>query len=109
MRLNHVVLGICIAFLGCVPASGQAPVAGAADPEALFTSPDPKLQANKQVALHIVRDLLEANHWDEAEKYLTKEYITHNPNVAPGRDPVVSFFGSRPKSPIRDGKSWKTK
>jgi predicted SnoaL-like aldol condensation-catalyzing enzyme len=87
----------------------QAPVVGASDPESLFTSPDPKLHANKQVVLHIVRDLLEANHWDQAEKYLTKEYIQHNPNVASGRDPVVQFFGSRPSSPIPDGKSWKTK
>ena len=42
------------------------PVTGVADPESLFTSPAPKLHANKQVVLHIVRDLLEANHWDGA-------------------------------------------
>jgi predicted SnoaL-like aldol condensation-catalyzing enzyme len=33
----------------------------------LFTSPDPKLNANKQVVLHIMRDLLEANHWEMAD------------------------------------------
>ena len=78
----------------------QAPVVGVADPEALFKDTNPKLHANKQVALHIVRDLLECNHWDEADKWLTPEYIQHNPLVMSGRDPVVKFFGSRPKKPI---------
>src|SRR3954452_7640514 len=85
-----VMLGAALARLGA-----QAPVTGSADPESLFTSPDPKLQANKQVVLHIMRDLLEANHWDQADKYLTKAYIQHNPNVASGLEPVMKFFGSR--------------
>jgi predicted SnoaL-like aldol condensation-catalyzing enzyme len=108
MRLTRALFGVIIT-VAAAPAFGQAPVVASPDPESLFSSPDPKLHANKQVVLHIVRDLLEANHWDEAEKYLTKEYIQHNPNVASGRDPVVNFFGSRPKSPIPDRKSWKTK
>jgi predicted SnoaL-like aldol condensation-catalyzing enzyme len=75
----------------------------ASKPEALFTSSDPKLNANKQVALHIMRDLLEANHWELADKYLTAEYIQHNPNVASGRDGVVKYFtATRKPSPIPD-------
>jgi predicted SnoaL-like aldol condensation-catalyzing enzyme len=109
MTLNKMVLGVCIALLACIPIAGQAPVTGSADPESLFTSPDPKLNANKQVVLHIVRDLLEANHWELADKYLTKEYIQHNPNVASGLEPVLKFFGSRKPTPIPDRKSWKTK
>ena len=31
------------------PVRAQEPVTGVADPESLFTSPDPKLHANKQV------------------------------------------------------------
>jgi predicted SnoaL-like aldol condensation-catalyzing enzyme len=109
MTLNKMLLGVCVAALGCIPLMAQAPVTGSADPESLFTSPDPKLNANKQVVLHIVRDLLEANHWEMADKYLTKEYIQHNPNVASGLDPVMKFFGSRKPTPIPDRKSWKTK
>jgi predicted SnoaL-like aldol condensation-catalyzing enzyme len=86
----------------------QAPVVGHPDPESLFTDPDPKLHANKQVVLHIVRDLLEANHWSDAPKYLTQEYIQHNPNVASGLAPVMKFFGGRQPSPIPDRKSWRT-
>ena len=83
-----------------VPAFSQAPVVASADPESLFTSPDPKLNANKQVVLHIVRDLLEANHWENADKYLSERYTQHNPWVASGLAPVKRFFGSRPSSPI---------
>jgi predicted SnoaL-like aldol condensation-catalyzing enzyme len=89
--------------------SAQAPVVHSSNPEALFTSPDPKLHANKQVVLHIMRDLLEANHWADAPKYLTNEYIQHNPNIASGLDPVMKFFGKRPAGPIPDAKSWRTK
>src|SRR5205823_10015550 len=92
------------------PVLAQAPVVGSRDPESLFTSPDPKLHANKQVVLHIMRDLLEAGHWDEAPKYLTKEYIQHNPNVASGLDPVMKFFSGRGSArPIPDRNSWRTK
>jgi predicted SnoaL-like aldol condensation-catalyzing enzyme len=109
MKLQAVLLGMVMSVCAFTPGAAQAPVTGAADPEALFTSADPKLNANKQVVLHIVRDLLEANHWDQADKYLTKEYIQHNPNVASGLEPVMKFFGSRKPTPIPDRKSWKTK
>src|SRR5690349_12547251 len=92
-----------------VPASAQAPVVGAADPEALFTSSDPKLHANKQIVLHIMRDLLEAGHWKDAGKYLSDRYIQHNPNVASGLEPVMKFFGSRPELPIPARNAWRTK
>jgi predicted SnoaL-like aldol condensation-catalyzing enzyme len=99
-------LAILILALATLPwfasqAIAQEPVVAADNPESLFTSPDPKLNANKQVALHIMRDLLEANHWELADKYLTAEYIQHNPNVASGRDGVVKYFtATRKPSPI---------
>jgi predicted SnoaL-like aldol condensation-catalyzing enzyme len=107
--MRKALLGILLMTLATAPAFAQAPVTGSADPEALFTSPDPRLHANKQVVLHIVRDLLEANHWADAPKYLTNEYVQHNPNVASGLAPVMKFFGSRTPTPIPDRKSWRTK
>ncbi len=77
---------------GCSAAIAQEPVAGAADADALFHSADPKLDANKQVAYHIVKDLLEANHWELAGKYITERYIQHNPLAASGRAGVVKYF-----------------
>ncbi len=70
----------------------QEPVTGASDPDALFTSTDPKLNANKQVAYHIIKELIEAGHWERADRYLTERYIQHNPLAASGRDGVVKFF-----------------
>ncbi len=48
-------------------ALAQEAVVGVADPDALFTSPDPQLNINKQAAYHIMKDLLEANHWELAD------------------------------------------
>src|SRR5213593_4226763 len=109
MRLHRTLLGVLVSLLIGVPGVAQAPVTGVDDPESLFTSPDPKLHANKQVVLHIMRDLLEAGHWDDAPKYLTKEYIQHNPNVASGLDPVLKFFAGRPQKPIPSKNAWATK
>ncbi|WP_206531614.1 nuclear transport factor 2 family protein [Affinirhizobium pseudoryzae] len=97
------VLGLMLAFAPV--AQAQEAVAAAPDAEALFTSPDPKLNANKQVAYRIFRDLLEANQWDKAGDYLTERYIQHNPNAASGRQSVIDFFTKvlkRQPTPIQD-------
>src|SRR5436190_10847801 len=87
----------------------QDPVVGSKDPESLFTSKDPKLNTNKQATMHIMRDLLEAGHWDEAPKWLTEKYIQHNPCCANGRQTVMTFFGSLgPPKPIPDQNNWAT-
>lgn len=70
----------------------QAAVVPSQNAEALFTSPDPQLHANKQVAYRIIRDLLESGHWDQADRYLTERYIQHNPNAQSGRAAVVAYF-----------------
>ena len=92
LNVRRFVFVIAFVALIGVVVKAQEPVVGVADPEKLFTDPDPKLNANKQAALHIVRDLLECGHWNEADEYLTKEYLQHNPLVVSGRDPVVKFF-----------------
>ncbi len=103
------ILAVLTLSLVTSPAFAQAPVVGHPDPESLFTSPDPKLNANKQVVLHIMRDLLEAGHWSEAPKYLSQRYIQHNPNIPSGLDSVMKFFGSRPQQPIPARNAWRTK
>jgi len=82
--LRRPYLSLAAALLtGGVSLHAQDSVVGASDPEALFHSSDPKLDANKQAAYHIVRDLLEAGHWELADKYLTERYIQHNPTRRP--------------------------
>ncbi|MGE6741522.1 nuclear transport factor 2 family protein [Allorhizobium pseudoryzae] len=96
-------LGLMLAFAPV--AQAQEAVVAAPDAEALFTSPDPKLNANKQVAYRIFRDLLEANQWDKAGDYLTERCIQHNPNAASGRQSVIDFFTKvlkRQPIPIQD-------
>jgi predicted SnoaL-like aldol condensation-catalyzing enzyme len=83
---------LALALGSATPASAQEPVLGVANAETLFTSPDPKLHRNKQAAYHIMRDLLEAGHWDQADRWLTERYIQHNPNAASGRAGVVAYF-----------------
>jgi len=77
---------------GSVAALAQEAVTAPKNPDALFTSADPLLNRNKQAAYHIVKDLLEAGHWDEADRWIAPEYIQHNPLVPSGRDTVVNFF-----------------
>ncbi len=92
-------------------AFGQAaPVVGVDDPAALFTDKDPVLNRNKQAAMHIVIDLLEAGHWSEADKWLTERYIQHNPAFASGRETIMKAFGARPGRPLPASPAdWKTK
>ena len=70
----------------------QTAVVGVADADALFHSKNPKYEKNKQAAYHIMKELLEANHWDMADQWLTERYIQHNPQAANGRAAVVKFF-----------------
>src|SRR5262245_43795440 len=79
--------------------SAQEPVKGVKDPESLFKSSDPKLNKNKQAALHIMRELLQCGQWDRAGEWLTKAYHQHNPNAASGLDGVVYYFTQVAKMP----------
>jgi predicted SnoaL-like aldol condensation-catalyzing enzyme len=112
VKKSITLIGLLLAVfvMGAGFLAAQDPVVGAKDPESLFTSPDPKLNTNKQAAMHIVRDLLEAGHWNEAPKWLTEKYIQHNPCCANGRQTVMDFFGGRgTPRPIPDRNNWATK
>jgi predicted SnoaL-like aldol condensation-catalyzing enzyme len=92
MRSFTVAIALCLAPLPIGMVYAQAPVTAVADADALFHDKDPKLNANKQAAYHIVKDLLEAGHWSEADRWLTARYIQHNPLAASGRQGVIDFF-----------------
>jgi predicted SnoaL-like aldol condensation-catalyzing enzyme len=102
--MKTLLSSFAVAMLfACSAAVAQEPVVGVtgAAADALFTSKDPVLNTNKQAAYHIMKDLLEDNHWDLAGNWLTHDYHQHNPNVTSGLDPVVKFFTSfRKPSPI---------
>ena len=80
-----------------MPAAAQQralsdPVVGHPNPESLFTSKDPKLNRNKQAALHIQRELLKCHEWARAGEWLTDAYIQHNPVAASGLAGVIHYF-----------------
>ena len=90
--LTAVALGATLLCAPAAPVNAQEAVVGVANPDALFFSNDPKLNRNKQAAYHIVKDLLEANHWELAGKWIGQNYIQHNPQVKNGLQPVVDYF-----------------
>jgi predicted SnoaL-like aldol condensation-catalyzing enzyme len=99
---NRYWLAVIAACAFSSSAHAQERVVAAADPEALFTDPDPQKHANKQVVLHILRELLQCNYWEQADRWLTERYLQHNPNVQSGRDNVVAYFGGSPRAPTCD-------
>jgi predicted SnoaL-like aldol condensation-catalyzing enzyme len=89
MRTLVLVAALCA--VGSV-LHAQEPVVGVKDPETLFKSSDPKLNRNKEAALHIMRELLQCGQWDRAGEWLTDAYHQHNPNAASGLKGVVTYF-----------------
>ena len=81
-----------LALLIAAPLAAQEPVVAVADPEALFVSDDPAVHANKQLALHFMRELLQCNHWERAPEWLSERYLQHNPNGRSGRAGIMAFF-----------------
>ena len=74
-----------------------APLTPAPDQLALIKSSDPKLARNKQHVWDFWRIVYEGGHMEQVAKYMTPEYIQHNPNVSSGRDKFVATIGaSRP-------------
>jgi predicted SnoaL-like aldol condensation-catalyzing enzyme len=100
MKIQFTFAALFAAMLVSVPLCAQDPVFAAPDVDALFHSKDKKLDRNKQAAYHIEKDLLEANHWDEANKWLTDRYLQHNPNAKNGLAGVVAFFSQRKPTPV---------
>jgi predicted SnoaL-like aldol condensation-catalyzing enzyme len=102
MKIRYALPIIVAALFAATLLCAQEPVTPAADVESLFTDKNQKISEMKQVAYHIEKDLLQCNHWDQADHWLTERYLQHNPLVASGRAPVVKFFSSRPKSAACD-------
>ena len=92
MKRLLATVAFSFALAGAVQSHAQEAVVGAANPDALFTSPNATLNRNKQAAYHIEKELLECGHWGDAGKWLTRAYHQHNPNAASGLAGVVYYF-----------------
>ncbi|MET0291116.1 MAG: ester cyclase [Steroidobacteraceae bacterium] len=102
MRLRNLLICTGLAAFGSMVLA-QEPPKGVADQLALLKSSDPKLAANKKLVFDMYRTVINAGQTGEAEKFFTKEYIQHNPNVVSGRDALVAYIKqTRPAKPIPD-------
>lgn len=96
-------LACCALLMAGFAAQAQVPPVAAPDQLALLKSNDAKLAANKKLVFDMYRSIVNAGRTDLAEKFFTKEYIQHNPNVASGRDELVKYIKkTRPVRPIPD-------
>ncbi len=86
MKIHWFCVAAAILAMSAGEALAQERVVGVKNPVALFHSSDPKLDANKQVAYHIFKDILEGGRIEAIDKYLTPRYIQHNPNIPSGHD-----------------------
>lgn len=99
LRTRLICCGIAIACVGLTYA--QVPPTAAPDQAALLKSKDSKLAANKKLVFDMWRAIIQGAHTEMAPLYFTEGYIQHNPNVATGRDAMVTYMkNSRPVSPI---------
>ena len=103
MTLNKTLACCLLIISGVSTANAQVPPVAAPDQHALLKSTDPKLAANKKLVFDMYRAIVNAGRHDLADKYFTKGYIQHNPNVASGRDQLVEYIRkTRPVRPIPD-------
>jgi len=75
----------------------------AEDQQALLTSPDPQLAANKKLVYDMYRIVLQAGIWERAGEFIADDYIQHNPNAGHGLAGVQEYIRkTRPERPIKD-------
>jgi predicted SnoaL-like aldol condensation-catalyzing enzyme len=84
-------LFVVVALAGTA-AYAQVPPTAAPDQAALLKSSDPKLAANKKLVFDMWRAIIQAGHTEMAPQFFTESYIQHNPNVATGRDAMVTYM-----------------
>lgn len=72
---------------------GQSvPVTAHRDPASLLESTDRRLEANKRLVWDMWRTILNAGHVEAADRYLTEDYIQHNPTAPTGRAAFKEVF-----------------
>jgi predicted SnoaL-like aldol condensation-catalyzing enzyme len=98
MKKRSLILGLILTSLATM-AYAQVPPAANPDQLSMLKSSDPVLARNKRLVFDFWRIVFEGGHMDQAPKYMTKEYIQHNPNVVSGRAAFIATIGKvrRPK------------
>lgn len=83
---------LVVILLAALPLLAQVPVTGTKVHGPLLASTNPHLAANKRLVYDFWREVLDAGHLELAGKYLSEDYIQHNPTVPTGRAGFVAHF-----------------
>jgi predicted SnoaL-like aldol condensation-catalyzing enzyme len=81
---------------------GPQPVTGrtGSDQYALLEAANPALAANKRLVFDAWRQIVDAGREELTELYFAPDFVSHNPNAAPGRNGFATQFGDGPDRPI---------
>ena len=89
------ILGYALTLAAaCAPVFAALPVVPGKDQAAMLKSPDKKLAANKKVAYDFFRVVLRGMRLDQADKYMTNDYMQHNPNAETGMAGFKAYFNA---------------
>jgi predicted SnoaL-like aldol condensation-catalyzing enzyme len=97
--MRRAICLICVLLLA-VQAYAQLAPKPLASQEELLKDKDPKLAANKKLVFDFWREVLEARHLDQADKYMRQDYMQHNPNADTGIAGFKAYF-SRLGGPLQ--------
>jgi predicted SnoaL-like aldol condensation-catalyzing enzyme len=78
----------------CAPVFAALPVVAGKDQAAMLKSSDPKLEKNKRVAYDFFRVVLKGFRLDQADTYMTTDYMQHNPNAETGMVGFKAYFNA---------------
>lgn len=100
---HGLFFAIVVAFslTACAAVFAQVPVTPAPDQLALLKSSDPREAANKKVAFDFLRVVFDAHHWEDISKYVSEDYIEHNPDFTSGRDALVELVKTMPRRELQ--------
>ncbi len=95
------ILGYALTIAAaCAPVFAALPVVPGTDQAAMLRSKDKKLAANKKVAYDFFRIVLRGLRLDEADKYMTNDYMQHNPNAETGMAGFKAYFNANKPNPL---------
>lgn len=97
-KSKHLYAAVFVVCLS-TPVLSQTAVTPSLDQASMLVSPDPKLAANKRLVYDFWREVFEAGHVSEVDKYVVESYVQHNPNVPNGRGALVGFVSRRNPTP----------
>ncbi|MCC4599117.1 nuclear transport factor 2 family protein [Xanthomonas melonis] len=102
--MKKIVSRALLLLMLSVPLAAFAQTAVTANPnhEKMLYGSTWQETVNKRLVYDFWRIVFEAGQVQEAPKYMDKNYIQHNPNVANGRDAFIAFLTAFvPPSPVQ--------